>query len=128
MVVFGVTNRHGVAGREPQRLERHLQSSRLAHALWCCHHTAAVEDEHEWQFECPNDLEQAWSLVRVRIDQAPSGGKGNPEAAQGTSALTRGGRSAARGRGDGERSPMSGIERTGLASATWTALSVGRSS
>ena len=82
VVVFGVTDRDGVARRKPQRLERHVQPGRLAHALRRCHHTPAVEDQHEWQFECPNDLEQPRSLVGVRIDQALSSGKGNPATAQ----------------------------------------------
>ena len=33
VIVFRVANRDGVAGREPQRLERDVQSGRLAHAL-----------------------------------------------------------------------------------------------
>ena len=46
------------------------------------HHAAAVEDEHQRQFERANDLQQPRRLVGVRIDQALSRGEGNAATAQ----------------------------------------------
>ena len=77
MVVFGVTDRNGISCREPQGLKRHLKAGRLAHALRCGHDTAAIEHEHERQFECANDIEQARRFCGVRIDQTLSSGEGN---------------------------------------------------
>lgn len=82
MVILGVADRDRVAGRQPQRLERDVQSAGLAHALWRGHHPPAVENQDEGQFERPNDVEEPWALIGISIDQALSRGERNPAPAQ----------------------------------------------
>ena len=70
VIVFGVADRHGVPRRQAEHVERGVQPGGLADALRQRHHAAAVEQQHERQFQRANRLQQARRLVGGAVDQA----------------------------------------------------------
>ena len=82
VVVFGVADGQHVPRRQPQHVERRTQARRLAHALRQCHDPAAIEGEHERQFECPDGLQDANGLIGLRVHQAFAALKWNPTCRQ----------------------------------------------